>query len=194
MENSVSFHCHPREAKFCCREMVLSRLISCHPESCSEAAYRCNPGTAGWTDRLGECEPKPTSISACPSQSPSRAPACSPPSPPVSPRLCPGAVWEGSCEPSEAPQTRIWEGVGRGRGFPSNLRQAWLRESFSKFPAAPAQVASAGRADSGKRASLAAASAATAASSALWAFRSLARGKRAGLPAGRPSSWGESRS
>ena len=124
-------------------------------------------------------------------------PAQDPPSPPLVPAalcprlplLCPGAVWKGSWEPSEAPQTRVWERVGRGRGFPSNLRPAWLRESFSKFPAAPAQVASAGRADGGQRASLAAA-----ASRALWATLSLARGKPARLPAGRPSSRGESRS
>lgn len=150
-------------------EMVSSRLIYCHPESCSEAAYRCNPGTAARVKGLGECESKPTSIIACPFQSSSRGP---PLSPPVFPRLCPGAVWEGSYEPSQATQTRIWEEVGRGRSFPSNRPQAWLRESFLKFPAAPAQVASAGRADGGERASLAAASAATAASSALWAARS----------------------
>lgn len=109
---------------------------------------------------------------------------------PVSPSLCPGTVWKRSWEPSEIKQARIGEGVGRGRGFPSNLRQAWLRESFSKFPAAPAQVASAGRADGGKHASLAAAaaSAATAASSALWAARTLAGSgpgsRRAGPPPG----------
>lgn len=103
------------------------------------------------------------------------------------PLLCPGAVWKGSWEPSEAPQTRVWKRVGRGRGFPSNLRPAWLRESFSKFPAAPAQVASAGRADGGQRASLAAA-----ASRALWATLSLASllagsrpgSRRAGPPPG----------
>lgn len=131
------------------------------------------PGQRGWT----ECESKPTSIFACPFQSPSKDPACPPPSTPVSPRLCPGAVWEGSYEPSQATQTWIWEEVGRGRSFPSNLRQAWLRESFSEFPAAPAQVASAGRADGGECASLAAASAATAASSALWAARSREAGR-----------------
>lgn len=121
-----------------------------------------------------------------------RTPACPLPSGLVwLPLLCPGAVWKGSWEPSEAPQTRIWEGVGRGRGFPSNLRPARLRESFSKFPAAPAQVASARQADGGQRASLAAA--ASAASCALWAACSLARGKRAGLPEGRPSYRGESR-
>lgn len=60
--------------------------------------------------------------------------------------------------PSEAPRAWIWEGMARGRGFPSSLRQVWLRESFSKFPAASAQVASAGRGDGGERASLAAAS------------------------------------
>lgn len=82
-------------------------------------------------------------------------------------------------EPSEAPQTQIWE-VGRGRGFPSKLRRAWLRESFSKFPAAPAPVASAGRADGGRRASLAAASAAAAASSSLWTARSREAGRAPG--------------
>lgn len=73
--------------------------------------------------------------------------------------------------------------MGRGRGFPSNLRQAWLQESFSKFPAASAQVASAGRADGGKRASLAAASAA---SRALWAARSREAGRTPGGQAGPP--------
>lgn len=102
------------------------------------------------------------------------------PLPSVSPRRSPGAVWEGNREPSEAPQTRIWEGVGRGRGFPSKLRRAWLRESFSKFPAAPAPVASAGRADGGQRARPAAASAAPAASSALWTARSREAGRAPG--------------
>lgn len=68
--------------------------------------------------------------------------------------------------PSEVPRIGIWEGMARGRGFPSSLRQVWLRESFSKFPAASAQVASAGRGGDGggERASLAAA-----ASTELWA-------------------------
>lgn len=65
---------------------------------------------------------------------------------------------KGAGSPSEAPRTGIWEGMARGRGFPSSLRQVWLRESFSKFPAASAQVANAGRGDGGERASLAAAS------------------------------------
>lgn len=111
----------------------------------------------------------------------SRALGCPPPSPPASPRLCPGVVCKGSWEPLEAPRTGIWEGMARGRGFPSNLRQVWLRESFTKFPAASAQVASAGRADGGERASFAAASA------ELWA-RSLAGSgpgsRRAGPPPG----------
>lgn len=72
--------------------MVPSRLMSCHPESCSEAAYRCNPGTAALAAGLGGCEPKLTSISICPSQSPSRAPAYPPPSPPVLPSPLP---WRG---------------------------------------------------------------------------------------------------
>lgn len=56
MEDSISFHCHPREAKLWGDggEMVLSRLISCHPESSSEAAYRCNPGTAARAEGLGK--------------------------------------------------------------------------------------------------------------------------------------------
>ncbi|XP_049555161.1 translation initiation factor IF-2-like [Orcinus orca] len=165
---------------------------SASPQSCSEAAYRCNPGTAAWAAGRGGCEPQPICIAACLLQSLRRAlPRPTPLVPaalcPRLPLLCPGAVWKGSWEPSEAPQTRVWKRVGRGRGFPSNLRPAWLRESFSKFPAAPAQVASAGRADGGQRASLAAA-----ASRALWATLSLASllagsrpgSRRAGPPPG----------
>ncbi|MEJ1278809.1 jagged 1 [Cricetulus griseus] len=133
-------------------------------------------GTGGWRSPPRLCKPSPK---------PEQSPGCSQPSP-ASPRLCPGAVWKGSWEPSEAPRTGIWEGMARGRGFPSNLRQVWLRESFSKFPAASAQVASAGQADGGgERASLAAAS------TELWA-RSLAGSRpvsrRAVPPPGKKAS------
>lgn len=166
----------PREAKFCGPRQRGSSFQAepCHPESNTEAAYRCNPATARGREAGGaHC------VSARSSRSLSRALGCPPPSPPASPRLCPGVVWKGSWEPSEAPRSGIWEGMARGRGFPSNLRQVWLRESFTKFPAASAQVASAGRADGGERASLAAAS------TELWA-RSLAGSgpgsRRAGPP------------
>lgn len=97
--------------------MVPFRLISCHPESCSVAAYRCNPGTAAWAAELGGCEPKPTTISAYPSQSLSRAPACPPPSPGFpSPLLWCGL--ERKLRALQGSAARIWEGVGRGQGFP----------------------------------------------------------------------------
>lgn len=193
VENSIPFHCHPQRSQVLLLgdggETDPSRLFSHHPESCSEAAYRCNPSTAAWAVGPAGCEPKPISISLSPSPNLSRPQCVRRPPHSVSPSLRPGTVCKGSCQPSGTSQTWIGEGVGRDRGFPSNLRQAWLRESFSKFPAAPAQVASAGRADGGKHASLAAAaSATTAASSALWAARLLAGSgpgsRRAGPPPG----------
>lgn len=82
-------------------------------------------------------------------------------------------------------------GWGAAEASPRICGKPGSGKVFQKFPAAPAQVASAGRADSGKPASLAAAaaaSAATAASSALWAARSLAGSgpdsRRAGPPPG----------
>lgn len=184
VENSIGFHCHPREGKFRGWRWWGHGPFQapCHPESSSEAAYRCNTGTAAGAAGRGGLPSPPASLPALPKARtrPRRARRLLPP---VSLRLCPGAVWKGSWEPSQAPQTRIWEGVGRGRGFPSNLRQGWLQESFSKFPAASAQVASAGRADGGKRASLAAASAA---SRALWAARSREAGRTPGGQAGPP--------
>lgn len=80
-------------------------------------------------------------------------------------------------------------GWGAAEASPRICGKPGSGKVFQKFPAAPAQVASAGLADSGKHASLAAAaSAATAASSALWAARSLAGSgpgsRRAGPPPG----------
>lgn len=73
---------------------------------------------AAWAAELGGCEPKPTTISAYPSQSPSRAPACLPPSPGFpSPLLLCGL--ERKLRALQGSAARIWEGVGRGQGFPS---------------------------------------------------------------------------
>lgn len=166
--------------------MVPFRLISCHPESCSEAAYRCDPGTAAWAAESGGCEPQAHHRLCLPLPKPAQGPACPPPSPGFpSPLLWCGL--ERKLSALQGSAARIREEVGRGQGFPSNLWQAWLRESFSKFPAAPAQVASAGRGDGGKSASLATAptSAAAAANSAFWAASSLA-GSGPGSPRAGP--------
>lgn len=66
VENSISFHCHPREAKFCCQALAVRQSLpsSLATQSCSEAAYRCNSGTAAWAAGPGGCEPQPISISA----------------------------------------------------------------------------------------------------------------------------------
>lgn len=162
VENGIGFHHHPGEAEYCGPRQRLGSFQAAprHPESSAEAAYRCSPATAPGREAggalgvsLGESFPK--------SRLSPRVPAALSPCFPYAFALARSGKDAGS--PSEAPPTGIWEGMARGRGFPSSLQQVWLRESFSKFPAASAQVASAGRGDGGERASL------VAASTELWA-------------------------
>lgn len=179
VENSIGFH-HPSPSHEKPSSVARdSAEVLFRPNLATQRATRRPPTGAIPPLRGGGRLAEPSASLQTLPRSLSRALGCPPPSPPASPRLCPGVVCKGSWEPSEAPRTGIWEGMARGRGFPSNLRQVWLRESFTKFPAASAQVASAGRADGGERASLAAASA------ELWA-RSLAGSGPGSRQAGPP--------
>lgn len=92
VENSIGFH-HPlpapREVKFCGprQRRGSSQAEPCHPESNTEAAYRCNPATARGREAGGALR-----VSASSSRSLSRSLGCPPPSPPASPTPLP---WRG---------------------------------------------------------------------------------------------------
>ncbi|XP_070341660.1 collagen alpha-1(I) chain-like [Equus asinus] len=111
--NSIRFYCHPREAKFCCLAMAVRRSLpgsSRHPESCSEAAYRCNPGTAARAAGRARGEPKPTGLSACPPNARAGPLSAAAPSPRL--LLASALAWFGE----EAGSPRGSAGSGRGWG------------------------------------------------------------------------------
>lgn len=97
-------------------------------------------GVGGWRSprRLGKPLPK-----AAPNRTP-QPPTCPPPTTPASLRLCPGAVWKGSSEPSEAPRLGIWGRDGaRPRlslEFAASLAPGkFLKSSQQRLPRSPLQ-------------------------------------------------------
>ncbi|CAM9451189.1 unnamed protein product [Rangifer tarandus platyrhynchus] len=79
VENGTGFHCYPREAQLCCRATAGRQSLpgwAPATQSGSEAAYRCNPGTASRAAGREDTSPR------APASPPAPRRACAGPSPP----------------------------------------------------------------------------------------------------------------